>query len=82
MPKSIPAKLGQKLKTIREHFNYTQEQMADALGRQDDSRRARVHEWETGKRQPDLKSLLAYAQLMGVSTDALIDDEQELTLGS
>jgi transcriptional regulator with XRE-family HTH domain len=54
--------------------------MAAALGREDASRRARVYEWETGARQPDLSTLLAYARLADVSTDVLIDDELELKL--
>ena len=54
--------------------------MAGAAGRHDSARRSRVHEWETGKRQPDLTSLLAYARLVGVSTDMLIDDETELSV--
>ena len=54
--------------------------MAEVLGRTDISRRARIHEWETGKGQPDLTSLLKYAKLIGISTDLLIDDEVELDL--
>lgn len=54
--------------------------MAKAIGRYETGRRSRIHEWETGKRQPDLTSLLAYARLVGVSTDVLIDDNQELEL--
>ncbi|MBU1746440.1 MAG: hypothetical protein KKA73_02005, partial [Chloroflexi bacterium] len=56
------------------------DQMAEAVGRTETSRRARVHEWEQGARQPDLAALLVYAQLTGVSTDVLIDDDAELKL--
>jgi transcriptional regulator with XRE-family HTH domain len=80
VPKSIPKRLGEKLKAIREHRGWTLDEMAAALGREGASRRARVYEWEAGVRQPDLPTLLAYARLAGVSTDVLIDDEQELTL--
>ncbi len=76
----VPAKLGQKLKTIRIYLGLTQDQLAEAIGHRNPSRRSRVHEWETGKRQPDLASLLAYARLVGISTDVLIDDETELDL--
>jgi transcriptional regulator with XRE-family HTH domain len=79
--KQPPTKLGKKLKSIREHLNFTLDEMAETIGRHDPGRRSRVHEWETGKRQPDLVSLLAYARLVGVSTDVLIDDECELNLG-
>jgi transcriptional regulator with XRE-family HTH domain len=76
--KQAPTKLGQKLKTIRDQLNLTLDEMAETLGRHDPGRRSRIHEWESGKRQPDLASLLAYARLVGVSTDVLIDDEIEL----
>ena len=80
MSKQPPTKLGKKLKSIREYLNLTLDEMAEALGRHDPGRRSRIHEWETGKRQPDLASLLAYARLVDVSTDVLIDDEIELAL--
>lgn len=81
MPSSkTPGKLGSKLKSIRLHLGYTLEEMADAVGKEGVSRRARVHEWEKGIREPDLSCLLAYARLSGVSTDDLLDDNMELTL--
>ena len=79
--KGIPLKLGPKLKAIRLHLGYTLEQMAEAVGKTGSSRRTRVHEWEAGKRQPDLTCLLAYSRLAGVSTDVLIDDRLDLDLG-
>ncbi len=81
-PKPIPAELGQKLRRIRQHLDLTQDQMAKAIGRTDPGRRSRVHEWETGKSQPDLGGLLRYAKLVGVSTDVLIDDDVELDLSN
>lgn len=77
-PKMIPLCLGDKLRLIRETHNWSLDQMAEALGRTEASRRTRVYEWETGIRQPDLLALLVYAQLVGVSTDVLIDDNLEL----
>jgi DNA-binding XRE family transcriptional regulator len=72
--------LGIKLKTIRDHLGYTQEEMAAAVGKEGISRRSRIHEWEKGLREPDLACLLAYARLVGISTDTLLDDNVELTL--
>ena len=80
MSKQAPTRLGGKLRLIREHLNFTLEEMAEAIGRRETGRRSRIHEWETNKRQPDLVSLLGYAQLAGVSTDELIDDDVDLTL--
>jgi transcriptional regulator with XRE-family HTH domain len=36
-----------------------------------------ISEFESGKREPSLLVLLAYAKMAGVSTDRLIDDELE-----
>lgn len=77
-PKAIPSRLGDKLRRIRETQNWSLDQMAEAVGRTEPSRRTRVYEWETGIRQPDLPTLLVYARLIGVSTDVLIDDALEL----
>jgi len=79
-PRPIPKRLGEKLRAIREHKGWTLDQMAEAVGKTGASRRARVYEWEMGLRQPDLPTLLAYARLVGVSTDVLIDDEIDLDL--
>ena len=79
-PKAIPARLCEKLRLIREARNWSLDQMAEAVGRTEVSRRTRVYEWETGVRQPDLPTLLAYARLAKISTDVLIDDEVELNL--
>jgi transcriptional regulator with XRE-family HTH domain len=75
-----PHKLGEKLRAIRNYKEWTLDQMAEAVGRTDVSRRSRVYEWEQDMRRPDLKSLLTYARLVGVSVDTLIDDELELKL--
>lgn len=80
-PRPIPERLGEKLRKIREHKGWSLDRMAEAVGKKGTSRRTRVYEWETGMRQPDLPTLLAYAKLIGVSTDVLIDDEAELDLG-
>jgi transcriptional regulator with XRE-family HTH domain len=82
IPKQVPEKLGGKLRAIREHKGWTLDQMAEAVGRTEASRRARVYEWEEGTRQPDLLTLLAYARIAGISTDVLIDDDLELRLGN
>ena len=80
MPKQSPERLGDKLRVIREHKGWTLDQMADAVGRTEASRRARVYEWEQGDREPDLLTIKAYAEIAGVSTDVLIEDEARLQL--
>lgn len=79
-PKPIPKRLGEKLRMIRESRGWSLDQMAEAVGKTGASRRTRVYEWEKGTRQPDLFVLLAYARLVGVSADVLIDDDLDLRL--
>jgi hypothetical protein len=38
----------------------------------------RICEYETGTREPSLITLLAYGYLVGITTDALIDDGVDL----
>lgn len=40
--------------------------------------RGHISEFESGKRIPNLLILLGYAKLAGISTDLLIDDDEEL----
>lgn len=73
-----PKLLGSKLKQVRELLGYSQEQMADRL--QNDVPEASIHpghisQFESGKREPSLLVLLAYARLAKVSMDVLVDDE-------
>ena len=76
-----PKLLGSKLKQIREWLEYSQEQMANRL--QNDVPEASIHpghisQFESGKREPSLLVLLAYARLVKVSMDVLVDDEIDL----
>lgn len=80
MSKVIPNHLGKKLRKIREFKGLTLDEMAKLLGRKEKSRRARIYEWEIGKRTPDLPTLLKYAKVVNVSTDILIDDNKKLSL--
>ncbi len=76
-----PKLLGSKLKQVRELLGYSQEQMADRL--QNDVLEASIHpghisQFESGKREPSLLVLLAYARLVKVSMDVLVDDKMNL----
>ena len=81
-PKMIPKKLGEKLRDIRKFKGLSLDGMAEALGKEKSSRRARVFEWENGIRQPDYITLLKYAKFVDISTDMLIDDTLDLELPS
>jgi transcriptional regulator with XRE-family HTH domain len=41
-------------------------------------RASQISNFEQGKREPSAMLLLAYARLMGISTDVLIDDKLDL----
>lgn len=74
-----PKKLAGKLLAIREHLDYTGLQIAEKLSDDDVIvQRTDIPRFEKGIREPSLIILLRYAKLVNISTDILIDDEQEL----
>ena len=72
-----PRRLGEKLFQIRARLNLTQRQMLDLVGLHN-RHHAFVSLWERGYREPSLITVLRYAQSVGVSTDALLDDDLDL----
>jgi transcriptional regulator with XRE-family HTH domain len=75
----VPKKLAKKLTQIRMNLGLSQTQMVKALNyKASPLRPAQISQFETGRREPPLMLLLAYAKLAGVSTDVLIDDKQVL----
>ena len=74
-----PARLGDKLRQIRASLDLTLEDMIARLEYTDSPvHPTNISEMERGRREPPLKLLLAYARVVRVSTDVLIDDELEL----
>ena len=71
-----PKHLRRKLLTIRLQLEMTQTQMAKALNLE--VHYSAVSNYELGTREPDLLTILKYAELAGVSTDVLIDDKRNL----
>ncbi len=74
-----PEKLAGKLLKIREILGLSQSEMVDRLGFADSFTRNYISAFELGTREPPLPVLLAYARLMRISTDELIDDNFELS---
>jgi DNA-binding XRE family transcriptional regulator len=71
-----PAKLGEKLKSIRENFEYSFSQMAVALSdREIQVLKTDVHKFENGDREPNLIILLRYARLGNTTMEVLVDDK-------
>lgn len=74
-----PARLAEKLHQIRNGLGYTIEQMIKRLGYDKSPLYpSNVSEFESGKREPPLLVLLAYARVAGVHMEVLIDDELDL----
>ena len=74
-----PKRLGEKLRRIRLALNLTLEQIIEQLGYKDSPiYPTNISGMERGEREPPLQLLLAYARLVGISTDVLIDDKLEL----
>jgi transcriptional regulator with XRE-family HTH domain len=74
-----PARLGEKLRQIRLSLDLTLEQIIERLEYKDSPiYPTNISGMERGEREPPLLLLLAYARLIGVSTDVLIDDALDL----
>ena len=76
-----PSRLKHKLRRIRKLLDISQEEMVKRLrkvARGSPVYPGHISEFETGKREPSLLVLLAYAKVAGVTTDMLIDDKLEL----
>ncbi|HKQ04145.1 MAG TPA: helix-turn-helix transcriptional regulator [Blastocatellia bacterium] len=76
-----PKNMGLKLKQIRDRLGYSQEQMADRLQQavpEASIYPGHISQYEGGSREPFLVVLLAYAKIIGVSMDVLVDDEIDL----
>lgn len=73
-----PTRLPEKLLQIRLALGLSQDGMLRRLDLSEEFVRSRISGFERGEREPSLVVLLRYARCIGVSTDALIDDELDL----
>ena len=65
-----------KLKALRREYNYTQEELAEAL---DVSRQA-ITKWESGEGTPDIDNLKAISRLFNTTIDELVKEEKEVKI--
>jgi len=72
-----PKHLAAKLRRIRKSLGLTQPKLIERLN-VDRISPPYICQYESGRTEPTLLVLLAYARLIGVSVDVLIDDEREL----
>lgn len=80
-----PVRLAEKLLTIRQHLNLSQDGIIRRLGLELEIERDYVSKYERGILEPTLNVLLAYARVIsttgrGEFLETLIDDKQDLPL--
>jgi transcriptional regulator with XRE-family HTH domain len=71
-----PQKIARKLRLIRAHLGVSQTGMLRLL--KVNCCYGRISEYERGKRQPTILTLLAYARVAKVPLEQIVDDEIEL----
>jgi transcriptional regulator with XRE-family HTH domain len=71
-------RLAEKLLRIREALGVSQGEIFRRLDVEEFSEVKRISDYETGKGEPPLPVLWAYARLAGVCVDTLIDDKLDL----
>lgn len=65
--------LAEKIATLRKQNGWSQEQLAEKL----EVSRQSVSKWESGMSVPDLNKIIGMSKIFGVSTDALLIEEQD-----
>lgn len=75
-----PKRLAEKLKEIRTHLGFSQNEMLKALGLSEKSNRSLISGFELGTKEPSLITLIEYADLVNVTVDAIVRDEINLKL--
>ncbi len=75
-----PKYLAKKLLQIRRSLRMSQGEMVKQLGVQDLIHYTNISKYELDKNEPPLAIMLAYARLVGIPVEQIIDDEIELTI--
>lgn len=75
-PRPKPKHLPRKLAAIRKYLNASLSEMVMLLDFQVTS--ARICEYEHGTREPNLMVLLAYARLVKIPLEKIVDDNLDL----
>ena len=73
-----PKRLPEKLRQIRAALELSQKQLIRHLNHCDAFTQSYISSYESGRHEPSLQVLLAYARAAGVWVDVLIDDELDL----
>lgn len=75
-----PKLLASKLLTIRQELGLSQAQLVKRLGVQNQIHYPNISKYELDKNEPPLGILLAYARLVEIPVEYLIDDRLDLPL--
>jgi transcriptional regulator with XRE-family HTH domain len=73
-----PIRLAEKLLQIRNALGLSQNELIRRLNFTDILYQSNISGFELGEREPPLPVLLAYARVVGVSMDILVDDDLDL----
>ena len=76
--RSKPKRLAEKLRAILEGLGLSQTQMLKRLGHDKTMHYGRISEYESGKREPTLMTILRYARAAGVHLEDIVNDELDL----
>jgi transcriptional regulator with XRE-family HTH domain len=77
-PRPKPERLAEKLREIRLSLGFSQTQLLKELEREESMHYGRISEYEGGKREPTLMTILQYARVAGVHMEDIVDDELDL----
>ena len=77
-PRQRPQYLARKLLAIRHALGFSQIQLVKAMGINGSTVYKRISEYESGRREPSLLVLLAYARVAGIHLEEIVDDKLEL----
>ena len=77
-PRPKPMRLAEKLREIRTRLGLSQTELLERMGLAGSMHYGRISEYEQGKREPNLMTLLAYARTAMVHLEDIVADEFEL----
>jgi transcriptional regulator with XRE-family HTH domain len=77
-PRPKPLRLAEKLRQIRTQLGLSQTELLERMGLAGAMHYGRISEYEQGKREPSLMTLLAYARTAAVHLEDIVADEFEL----
>jgi DNA-binding XRE family transcriptional regulator len=77
-PRPKPLRLSEKLRHIRTQLGLSQTELLERMGLAGTMHYGRISEYEQGKREPSLMTLLAYARTAQVHLEDIVADEFEL----